>query len=136
METFVITKPSDAIPARERVREMARTLGFGLVDQTNLAFTITEFALKLIATAEYCRLHIEYYRDEEGKTGIEVRLYERHAEPGYVDSEWAAQLVDDLDVNCDRSDETLITLRKWRTSTSLSNDSSLLCPVTETGEEP
>lgn len=123
METFVITKPSDAIPARERVREIARSLGFGLVDQTNLAFAVSEFALKLIAVADHCRLHIDLFRHEEGRTGIEVKLCEQHTEPFVVDADWAIQLVDDLVVYCEDMYHTKITIRKWPSDMNASNDS-------------
>ncbi|PZD94601.1 hypothetical protein DNH61_16690 [Paenibacillus sambharensis] len=134
METFLITKPSDAIRARQRVREMARTLGFGLVDQTKIAFTVSEFALKLISRADQCRMNLDYAGKEEGKTGIEVRLYEQYQSREIVDSDWAAQLVDDLDVNRNCSDETFITFRKWRTPT-LAHESIMSSPVFAAGEE-
>ncbi|EXX87734.1 hypothetical protein BG53_11390 [Paenibacillus darwinianus] len=130
METFLITKPSDAIQARERAREMAKNLGFGLVDQTKLAFAVSEMALKLIAIADVCRMNIDYFLKEE-KAGIEVSMYERHRMAGPVDTQWAAQLVDDLDVSHNRFDETRITFRKWRKATE-SNDCAP-CKATATG---
>lgn len=132
METFLITKPSDAIQARERAREMAKSLGFGLVDQTKLAFAVSEMALKLIAIADVCRMNIDYFLKEE-KAGIEVSMYERHRNAASVDAEWAAQLVDDLDVNRNRSDETRITFRKWRKAAE--SDDCVPCPATAAGEE-
>lgn len=107
---------TDAIHARQRGRELAAKLGFGLVDQTIVAYTISELALKLIQFPEKGHMVIRKLQrsKEESDTGIEVRMYEHYRGKSRLNSFWAEQLVDDLELILDPSRGNVVLFRKWR----------------------
>ncbi|ALS29394.1 serine/threonine protein kinase [Paenibacillus sp. 32O-W] len=134
MDIIHIRKPADAIKARQKGREIARALGFGLVEQTRIAFAISELSLKLIELPEQGHLVIKPVCKGKQEAGIEVRLYEHHRGPSRLDSAWAERLVDALEVKNDRIRWTLTTARKWLIP-SHCGDALIASSVLAAGEE-
>jgi len=115
MEMFHIRGTADAIIARQRGRDIAKSIGFSLVEQTVIAFAISEFVLKLVANAEKGHMVIRTIgkcRGDQG-TGIEVRFFNHFGGPSRINPLWAEKLVDDVDVTYDRLRGTVVTFRKW-----------------------
>ncbi|GGD48330.1 hypothetical protein [Paenibacillus nasutitermitis] len=119
MEMFHFRGTADVIIARQRGRDIAKAIGFGLVDQTIVAYIISELAVKLhsplsgrgymvIRTIAGCR--------EESKLGIEVRLFDQFHGLSRVQVSSLEKLVDDMDVIRDRAHGTVMTFRKWLVS--------------------
>ncbi|QYR22854.1 hypothetical protein KZ483_07935 [Paenibacillus sp. sptzw28] len=123
---FHIRGTTDAIIARQRGRDIAKEIGFGLVDQTIIAYTISELSLKLISFSEKGHMVIRTICKSKGEpeSGIEVRLYDHYRGPSRINPIWVEKLVDDLDVTSDYLRGTMITFRKWLMS-PLRIDSSI-----------
>ncbi|BBH24839.1 hypothetical protein Back11_61840 [Paenibacillus baekrokdamisoli] len=132
MEMFHIQETSDAIDARQRGRDIARELGFSLIDQTVITYTISELALKLVSLSEKGHMTIRAIGVNKGevKSGIEVRLFDHFRGPNRIDPRWIEKIVDDMEVMTDSIRGTMITFRKWLIS-PLRIDS----PICAAGEE-
>ncbi|WP_232016623.1 hypothetical protein [Paenibacillus baekrokdamisoli] len=129
---FHIQETSDAIDARQRGRDIARELGFSLIDQTVITYTISELALKLVSLSEKGHMTIRAIGVNKGevKSGIEVRLFDHFRGPNRIDPRWIEKIVDDMEVMTDSIRGTMITFRKWLIS-PLRIDS----PICAAGEE-
>jgi len=119
VEMFHFRGTADVIIARQRGRDIAKAIGFGLVDQTVIAYIISELAMKLrgaltekgymvIRTIAGCR--------EGSKLGIEVRLFDHFHGLSRIQVSSLEKLVDDMDVIRDRAHGTVMTFRKWLVS--------------------
>ncbi|REE85181.1 serine/threonine-protein kinase RsbT [Paenibacillus taihuensis] len=115
MEMMHIREKSDVIHARERGRDIAKSVGFSLVDQTIIAYTISELALKLISFAEKGHMTIRQlcYCKGEQASGIEVRLFDHFRGPSRIQQQWIDKLAADLELTHDQLRGTMITFRKW-----------------------
>ncbi|AZN42939.1 ATP-binding protein [Paenibacillus albus] len=115
MEMMHIGIQSDVIHARERGREIARSVGFNLVDQTIIAYTISELALKLISFAEKGHMTIRQlcYSKGEQASGVEVRLFDHFRGPSRIQQQWLDKFAADLELTHDQLRGTMITFRKW-----------------------
>ncbi|MFC5648259.1 hypothetical protein ACFPYJ_03830 [Paenibacillus solisilvae] len=116
MEMFRIQELSDAILVRQKGRDIARMVGFNLVDQTVITYTISELALYLISLSEKGHMTIRAIGSHKGevKSGIEVRLFDHYRGPTRVNPLWFEKVAADLDVTCDPLRGTMITFRKWK----------------------
>ncbi|NBD26648.1 ATP-binding protein [Paenibacillus glycinis] len=115
MEMFHIREKADAILARQRGREIAKTIGFSLVDQTVIAYTISELALKLISISEKGHMMmrpVSLYKGESA-SGIEVRLFDHFKGPSRIHLQWMEKMTDDMELSHDQTRGTMITFRKW-----------------------
>ncbi|HEU4962777.1 MAG TPA: anti-sigma regulatory factor [Bacilli bacterium] len=128
-ETIQIHNETDAIVARQRGRDMARRLGFSVVDQTRIAISISELARNMILYADHGEVLICEIRDPQGEVGLEVQVVDNG--PGIADLEQAMsdgfstsnglgmglpgtkRLMDDFVVETAPGSGTKITIRKW-----------------------
>lgn len=128
-ETIQIHNETDAIVARQRGRDVARRLGFSVVDQTRVAISISELARNVILYAGHGEVRISEVRDPQGEIGIEVVVADNG--PGIADLEMAMadgystsnglgmgmpgtkRLMDDFHVETGPGSGTKITIRKW-----------------------
>ncbi|EFM11661.1 putative anti-sigma regulatory factor, serine/threonine protein kinase [Paenibacillus curdlanolyticus YK9] len=113
MDMFLIKTPSDAISVRQRGRDIARKVGFGAVDQTRIAFTISEMALQLADSPAQGHMVIKAITRNKQELGIEVRLFDHATDANRWNPEWMNKWVDDLEVKHDDTRGTVITFRRW-----------------------
>ncbi|MWC29033.1 hypothetical protein [Paenibacillus sp. MMS18-CY102] len=113
MDMFLIKTPSDAVSVRQQGREIAKKIGFGTVDQTRIAFTISELAMQLVDSPAQGHMVIKAINRNKLELGIEVRLYDHETGAKRWDSDWMNKWVDDLEVKHDDTRGTTITFRRW-----------------------
>ncbi len=132
VENIQIFQEYDAILARQRGREMAKQLGFSLVDQTRIAISISELARNILIYAGEGEVEIRMIESSGHKTGLEIRASDKG--PGISDLEMALtdgytssgglgmglpgtkRLMDDFEIRSDVGKGTSITIRKWLSS--------------------
>lgn len=126
-----IKREEDIVWSRGRGRDLARSLGFGLVDQSRIATAISELTRNIIRYAQEGECIIRSM-DENERVGIEVRCEDRG--PGIPDIEaalrdgfssqagvglgiglpGARRLMDEMDIQSVPGEGTRIVVRKWR----------------------
>ncbi|MFC0214534.1 anti-sigma regulatory factor [Paenibacillus chartarius] len=127
-EMILIKSEGDTIVARQRGREMARVVGFNLVDQTRIAISISELSRNILLYAKNGKIELEEIRKEDA-LGIEVRAIDNG--PGIQDLNKAMldgystsdglgmglpgtkRLMDEFVVDTQVGRGTRITIRKW-----------------------
>lgn len=127
-EMISILTENDTIVARQRGREIARSVGFNLVDQTRIAIGISELATNILLYAGKGRVEMETIRHGDS-LGIEIRAIDEG--PGITDLELAMadgystseglgmglpgtkRLMDDFRVETNVGIGTKVTIRKW-----------------------
>ncbi|MFD0714618.1 hypothetical protein [Paenibacillus sp. GCM10027626] len=114
MEIFHIQETSDAIAARQRGREAARAIGLGLVDQTYIAYMISELALTLIQLPDKGHMVIRIIQKSKGesKLGIEVRAFD-HCKGRLREPAFLKKLADELYVSNEDPRGMVTIFRKW-----------------------
>lgn len=128
-ETIQILSEADAIVARQRGREIARTLGFSIVDQTRIAISISELARNIILYAGTGEVLITELVAGHDDIGIEVIAADNG--PGISDLNLALvdgystsnglgmglpgtkRLMDEFSIDTTPGVGTRITIRKW-----------------------
>jgi serine/threonine-protein kinase RsbT len=127
-ELIPILSESDMVVARQRGREIARRIGFNLVDQTRIAISISELARNILLYADIGRVEMETIRYADA-LGIEIRAIDEG--PGIADLELALtdgystsqglgmglpgtkRLMDEFHVETSPGAGTTVTIRKW-----------------------
>lgn len=122
---------SDIVTARQRAREFARGLGFGVVDQSRIATAVSELSRNVIryANGQPGEVLIRRLTAARG-AGIEIVVSD--AGPGIPDVERAMRegfttggglgmglpgtkrLMDELRIETGPGQGTTVTIRKWR----------------------
>lgn len=123
-----IRTTDDIITSRSAAKEMARELGFGIVDQTKIATAISELARNVIDYAGAGTLSMRAIEANQ-KKGVEIVCEDQG--PGIDDVSQAMQdgfttskglgmglpgskrLMDEFDIQSARGQGTRITARKW-----------------------
>lgn len=113
MDMFLMNELTDAIKARQQGRELARSVGFSIVDQTRIAFTISELAYQLIESMHHGHMVMKSIHRNWFETGIEVRLYDHSTNACRINSGWLQHWADDFEVHYHESRGTIIVFRKW-----------------------
>lgn len=126
-----IASEDDIVRARQRAREMARELGFGLVDQSRVATAVSELTRNVVRYASLGRgeVHLRSL-SRNGRSGLEIVVADEG--PGIVDIEEAMQvgftsgsglgmglpgtrrLMDEMEIDSAAGRGTTVTIRKWR----------------------
>jgi serine/threonine-protein kinase RsbT len=131
VELVQITQETDIVRARQRARELARELGFGLVDQSRIATAVSELARNVVRYATDARGQAQLRRlDEAGRVGLEVVVadygpgianIEEAMQAGYTSGTGlglglpgARRLMDDMRIDSELGRGTVVTVRKWR----------------------
>lgn len=112
-ELFHISRLSDAIYARQRGREMAKEIGFGVVDQTRIAFTISELTSCSATMHEMSQLIIERLESEKGEAGIELTLVGEDSTLLDLELNWNAVWSEEWDISVNKKNGRCFSLRKW-----------------------
>ena len=134
-ERVAIAGEADIVRARQRARDVARALGFGLVDQSRIATAVSELARNVVRYAtdgrgEAVIRPLPAGPAGAGPAGVEVVV--RDAGPGIPDVEQALRagftsgrgmglglpgtrrLMDEMAIDSAAGRGTTVTVRKWR----------------------
>jgi serine/threonine-protein kinase RsbT len=130
-ETLVaITGEDGIIAARQAARELARTLGFSLVDQSRIATAVSELARNVVRYATGGEALLRPLGPSDRGVGLEIVV--RDAGPGIADLgqalrdgfssgaglgmglPGARRLMDELEIASVLGRGTTVTIRKWR----------------------
>lgn len=127
-----IANEEDVVRARQRAREIAKSLGFGAVDQSRIATAVSELTRNVLryATGGVGEVAIRELRPESRAAGLEIVV--RDEGPGIPDLEAALRegytsgsglgvglpgtkrLMDEMEIESALGQGTAITIRKWR----------------------
>jgi len=127
-----IRSENDIVAARQQAREMARELGFGLLDQSRIATAVSELTRNVIryATDSRGEAWIRPLAGEASAVGLEVVVSDDG--PGIADIEQALRagftsgpglgmglpgtkrLMDEMKLDSEVGRGTTVTVRKWR----------------------
>jgi serine/threonine-protein kinase RsbT len=122
----------DIVASRQRAREVARELGFGVVDQSRIATAVSELTRNIVryATDGQGEVFVRMARDPERGSGIEIVVADEG--PGIADVGQAMRdgftsgtgmgmglpgtrrLMDEMEIDSAPGRGTVVTIRKWR----------------------
>ena len=125
-----IAGEQDIIAARQHAREIARTLGFRIVDQSRIATAVSELTRNVVRYATNGRgeIHIRPLTTRQS-TGLEIVVSDQG--PGIADLDQVMQegfssgtgmgmglsgtrrLMDEMEIDSALGRGTVITIRKW-----------------------
>jgi serine/threonine-protein kinase RsbT len=131
-ERIDIVAEESIVVARQRARECAKELGFGLLDQSRIATAVSELTRNIIryATDGRGEVVIRDLSPSSASSGIEIVVSD--AGPGIDDIQLAMRdgytsgpglglglpgtrrLVDEMEIESGPGRGTIITIRKWR----------------------
>ncbi len=131
VERVAIAEDNDIVRARQRARDLARELGFGLVDQSRIATAVSELARNVVRYATGGQGEAQLRKlDDGGRVGLEIVVADKG--PGIANIEEAMQagytsgtglglglpgaqrLMDEMRVDSEVGRGTVVTVRKWR----------------------
>lgn len=121
----------DFIAARQVVRGLATSLGFGVTDTTRIVTAVSELARNVHLYAGSGEMNWRIV-DHDGRVGLELTFRDRGPGiadvdealvPGYTTSRGlglglpgARRLMDDFELTSSPGEGTVVTVRKWRIS--------------------
>lgn len=131
-ERIPISGEGDIVTARGRARELARALGFGMVDQSRIATAVSELTRNVVRYAMDGRGEAVLRRlaDGRGRAGLEIAVIDQG--PGIADVDLAMRegvtsgsgmgmglpgtrrLMDEMEIDSAPGRGTTVTIRKWR----------------------
>ena len=131
-QRVIINGEDGIVVARQRAREAAKGLGFGLVDQSRIATAVSELARNVVryATEGHGEVLIRAVSAPERGQGIEIVV--RDEGPGIANVDQALRdgfstgnglgmglpgtkrLMDEMTIDSAPSRGTTVTIRKWR----------------------
>jgi serine/threonine-protein kinase RsbT len=130
VERIAIRGEDDIVLARQRAREVARRLGFGMVDQSRIATAVSELTRNIVRYAIGGSGEVTIRPLATQATGIEIVA--RDEGPGIPDVALAMQegftsgpgmglglpgtkrLMDEMEIVSAPGSGTVVTIRKWR----------------------
>lgn len=126
-----VANEDDIVAARQRAREAARQLGFGLVDQSRIATAVSELTRNVVRYATDGRGEVRIRTiSADARTGLEIVVSD--VGPGIANVQVAMQagftsgpglgmglpgtrrLMDEMHVDSALGRGTVVTIRKWR----------------------
>ena len=131
-EVFPIASEDDIVVARQRAREAARRMGFGMVDQSRVATAVSELTRNVVryATDSRGEMRMRVVAAPHGGQGLEIVVSDEG--PGIADVDEAMRagftsgpglgmglpgtrrLMDEMEIRSTPGQGTTITIRKWR----------------------
>jgi serine/threonine-protein kinase RsbT len=129
-EQLPISGEQDIVLARQRARDLARQLGFGMVDQSRIATAVSELTRNVVryATGNRGEIHLRQVPSPRG-VGIEIVVADQG--PGIANLDEALRegftsghgmgmglpgtkrLMDEMEIDSVPGRGTVITIRKW-----------------------
>ncbi|SDS16061.1 serine/threonine-protein kinase RsbT [Paenibacillaceae bacterium GAS479] len=135
MELFNISNVKDAIRARQTGRVLARELGFGIIDQTRIAYAISELSNCFVEMHQRSQLLIGEVRKDTGEAGLEWSLIGSCSFSHELEEEWKSLWSEEWDIAITRRVGTCITFRKWLPPSYYMNSTPIQLQLFATGEE-
>ncbi|WP_174806367.1 hypothetical protein [Paenibacillus humicus] len=135
MELFNINNVKDAIKARQRGRELARDLGFGIIDQTRIAYAISELSGCFVEMHQRSQMLMGRVRGDSGETGMEWSLIGSSDFSPEMEEEWKSLWSEEWDMAITRRVGTCITFRKWLPPSYYMDSTPVQLQLFATGEE-
>lgn len=130
-DALEIVAEDDIVRARQQARELARSLGFGLVDQSRVATAVSELTRNVVRYATDGRGEMRLRGlSDAGRVGLEIVVAD--SGPGIADIDEAMQagytsgrglglglpgarrLMDEMVIESAVGRGTVVTIRKWR----------------------
>jgi len=120
------------VAARQRAREMVRSLGFGMLDQSRIATAVSELTRNIVRYATDGRGEVVIRDISSDDRGIGIEIVVSDSGPGIEDISLAMRdgftsgpglglglpgtrrLVDEMEINSALGRGTVVTIRKWR----------------------
>jgi serine/threonine-protein kinase RsbT len=130
-ELIALAGEADIIAARQRAREVARGLGFGIVDQSRITTAVSELARNVVRYATASRGEVRIRELQTPIRGIGMEIVVRDEGPGIEDVQTAMRegftsgnglgmglpgtkrLMDEMEIVSEPGRGTTVTIRKW-----------------------
>ena len=133
-ERIPIRGEDDIVNARRRARDVAKALGFGMVDQSRIATAVSELTRNIVryATGSEGELVIRRLATSARSGGMGIEIVALDRGPGIPDVALAMQegvtsgpglglglsgtkrLMDEMEIQSAPGEGTVVTIRKWR----------------------
>ena len=131
-ETMAIRGQDDIVTARQRAREIAKRLGFGMVDQSRIATAVSELTRNVVRYATDGRGEVRIAQVTSDGRGVGLEIVVADEGPGISDLEEAMRegytsgpgmglglsgtkrLMDEMEIESAAGRGTIVTIRKWR----------------------
>jgi serine/threonine-protein kinase RsbT len=131
-ERIIIAGEDDIVRSRQRAREMARTLGFGMVDQSRIATAVSELTRNIVryATDGRGEIFIREVSSPSGSPGLEIvvaddgpgiKSIDEAMSEGFTSGSGMGmglpgtrRLMDEMHIDSAPGRGTTVTIRKWR----------------------
>ena len=131
-ETMAIRGQDDIVAARQRAREIAKRLGFGMVDQSRIATAVSELTRNVVRYATDGRGEVRIEQVMSGARGVGLEIVVADEGPGIANVEEAMRegytsgpgmglglpgtkrLMDEMEIESSTGRGTIVTIRKWR----------------------
>jgi serine/threonine-protein kinase RsbT len=117
--SFDLANNYDVVIARQHAREVARTMGFGLTDQTRIATAISEVARRALENRGKLSFRVVSDGPRQGIECICVGTEWIEAPPGIPTGEvlgglrGVERLMDDFELQSQIDGQTVVVMRKW-----------------------
>ena len=127
-----IRDEADIINARQRARDVAKRLGFGMVDQSRIATAVSELTRNVVRYATDGRGEVAIRPRAQTARGTGLEIVVSDDGPGIADVEQAMRegftsgpgmgmglpgtkrLMDEMEIETGPGRGTIVTIRKWR----------------------
>ena len=131
-EVIPIRGEDDIVAARQRAREVAKRLGFGMVDQSRVATAVSELTRNVVRYATGGRGEMRLEQVMSGANGIGLEIVVADEGPGIANVLEAMRegftsgpgmglglsgtkrLMDEMEIESEVGRGTTVTIRKWR----------------------
>jgi serine/threonine-protein kinase RsbT len=130
--TLPVASEQDIVAARQRARDVAKGLGFSLVDQSRIATAVSELTRNVVRYATDSRGEVRIRPLERSTRGLGIEIVVADDGPGIPDIAEAMRagvsggrglgmglpgtrrLMDEMEIDSGPGRGTLVTIRKWR----------------------
>lgn len=118
-KVFDLTNTFDVVMARQHARELARTMGFGLTDQTRIATAVSEVARRALDSKGQMSFSVVADGVRQGIECVCLGCQWMEAPPGVPTGEVLGglrgieRLMDDFESRSQEDGQTAVVMRKW-----------------------
>jgi serine/threonine-protein kinase RsbT len=130
--TLPVASEQDIVAARQRARDVAKGLGFSLVDQSRIATAVSELTRNVVRYATDSRGEVRIRPLARSARGLGIEIVVADEGPGIPDVEEAMRagvsggrglgmglpgtrrLMDEMEIDSGPGRGTLVTIRKWQ----------------------